>query len=77
MHSEKFTEAIELDPSNHVLYSNRSGSYQSLKDYDHALADAEKTVEIKPDWPKGYTRKAAALHGKGDLRMFVNGLDSQ
>lgn len=65
--SEKFTQAIELDPSNHVLYSNRSGSYASLKDFDKALEDANKTVEIKPDWPKGWTRKAGALHGQGDL----------
>jgi stress-induced-phosphoprotein 1 len=67
MYSEKFTQAIELDPTNHVLYSNRSGSYASLRDFDNALADANKVVEIKPDWPKGYTRKAAAMHGQGDL----------
>ncbi|KAE9970276.1 hypothetical protein BLS_004981 [Venturia inaequalis] len=64
---EKFTEAIELDPTNHVLYSNRAGSYASLKQHHLALVDANKVVEIKPDWPKGWTRKAAALHGEGDL----------
>ncbi|KAJ2883894.1 Hsp90 cochaperone, partial [Coemansia asiatica] len=58
-----FTQAIELDPTNHVLYSNRSASLASLKKYDEALTDAEKTVEIKPDWPKGYSRKGAALFG--------------
>jgi stress-induced-phosphoprotein 1 len=42
-----------------------------MKDYDNALADAIKTVELKPDWPKGYTRKAAALHGQGDLRTYT------
>ncbi|KAJ3128332.1 hypothetical protein HK098_004741 [Nowakowskiella sp. JEL0407] len=58
-----FSQAIELDPKNHVLYSNRSGSYASLKKYDEALQDAEKTVECKPDWAKGYSRKGAALYG--------------
>ncbi|KAJ1822164.1 Hsp90 cochaperone [Coemansia sp. RSA 2598] len=58
-----FTQAIELDPTNHVLYSNRSASLASLKKYDEALKDAEKTIEIKPDWPKGYSRKGAALFG--------------
>jgi stress-induced-phosphoprotein 1 len=38
-----------------------------LKDFDHALEDATKVTEIKADWPKGWTRKATALHGKGDL----------
>jgi len=49
------------------LYSNRSAAYASKKDYEHALTDAEKVTEIKPDWAKGWGRKGAALHGKGDL----------
>jgi len=64
---DKFSQAIELDPSNHVLYSNRSGAYASLKDWQKALDDANKTTEIKPDWAKGWGRKGTALHGNGDL----------
>ncbi|KAJ3494720.1 hypothetical protein NLG97_g3901 [Lecanicillium saksenae] len=64
---EKFTQAIELQPDNHILFSNRSAAYASKKDWDSALKDAEKTTEIKPDWAKGWGRKGAALHGKGDL----------
>ncbi|KAJ1730125.1 Hsp90 cochaperone [Coemansia biformis] len=64
---EHFTKAAELDPTNHVLYSNRSASLASLKRYDDALVDADKTVELKSDWPKGYSRKGAALFG---LRRF-------
>ncbi|KAJ4363954.1 Hsp90 cochaperone [Neocucurbitaria cava] len=64
---EKFSQAIELDPSNHVLYSNRSGAYASLKDWQKAFDDATKTTEIKPDWAKGWGRKGTALHGNGDL----------
>ncbi|KAJ6261772.1 Heat shock protein [Drechslerella dactyloides] len=62
-----FSQAIEVDPSNHVLYSNRSGSHASLKQFDEALKDATKCTEIKPDWSKGWSRKGAALHGTGDL----------
>src|SRR5271155_1427492 len=65
--SEKFSQAIELDPANHVLYSNRSGAYASLRQFDKALEDANKTTELKPDWAKGWGRKGAALHGQGDL----------
>lgn len=65
--SDKFTAAIELEPTNHVLYSNRSGAYASLKQYDKALEDANKTVEIKPDWAKGWSRKGTALHGTSNL----------
>lgn len=65
--SEKFSEAIAIEPTNHVLYSNRSGAYASLKQFHQALEDANKTTEIKPDWAKGWGRKGAALHGTGDL----------
>ncbi|KKO97818.1 stress-induced-phosphoprotein 1 [Trichoderma harzianum] len=64
---DKFSQAIALQPENHILYSNRSAAYASKKDWDNALKDAEKTTEIKPDWAKGWGRKGAALHGKGDL----------
>lgn len=50
--AEHFSAAIALDPSNHVLYSNRSAAHASLKRYDAALADAKKTVELKGDWAK-------------------------
>lgn len=64
---EKFTQAIEIEPTNHILYSNRSAAYASKKDYENALKDAEKVTEIKPDWAKGWGRKGAAMHGLGDL----------
>ncbi|CAL5222224.1 g4557 [Coccomyxa viridis] len=64
-----FTEGIAVDPSNHVLYSNRSASYASLQQYEEALTDAEKVVELKPDWPKGYSRLGAAAIGLGDTEQ--------
>ncbi|KAK4540061.1 hypothetical protein LTR36_009802 [Oleoguttula mirabilis] len=72
---EKFSQAIEAEPTNHVLYSNRSGAYASLKEFDHALEDATKTTEIKPDWAKGWGRKGAALHGEGDLVGAVDAFE--
>lgn len=65
--SEKFTQAIAIQPENHILFSNRSAAYASKKDWDNALKDAEETTRIKPEWAKGWGRKGAALHGKGDL----------
>jgi stress-induced-phosphoprotein 1 len=63
--AKHFTDAIALAPTNHVLYSNRSAALASLHRYSDALADAERTVEIKPDWAKGYSRLGAAHLGLG------------
>ncbi|BDD60456.1 Hsp90 cochaperone [Monascus purpureus] len=64
---EKFTQAIGLDASNHILYSNRSAVYAAQSEYQKALDDANKAIELKSDWSKGYLRKGAACRGLGDL----------
>ncbi|WWC89605.1 uncharacterized protein L201_004530 [Kwoniella dendrophila CBS 6074] len=61
--SKLYSDAIEIDGNNHVLYSNRSASKAGLKDWKGALEDAEKCISILPSFSKGYARKGAALHG--------------
>jgi stress-induced-phosphoprotein 1 len=56
-----FTEAINLDPKDHIHYSNRSACYFNMGEFDKALEDAEKCIEIKPDFSKGFQRKGLAL----------------
>lgn len=64
---EYFTKAIEASPTpNHVLYSNRSACYASLKNFSNALGDADECVKINPAWAKGYNRVAAAHYGLGN-----------
>ncbi len=48
-----FSQAIELDATDAVFFSNRSASYTALQKYTEAIADAKKCLELKPDWPKG------------------------
>lgn len=65
---ELFTKAIEVsEQPNHVLYSNRSACYTSLKKFDEALNDAQECVKINPTWSKGYNRVGAAEFGLGNL----------
>ncbi|KAJ3354232.1 Hsp90 cochaperone [Entophlyctis luteolus] len=74
-----FSDAIAKDSKNHVLFSNRSASYTSIKSYSKALSDAEEAIKISPSWAKGYSRKGAALHGlgnyKGAVEAYKKGLE--
>ena len=56
-----YTQAITLDPLNHILFGNRSAVYIKQEKYKEALDDALKTIQLKNDWSKGYFRKATAL----------------
>ncbi|VFQ65284.1 unnamed protein product [Cuscuta campestris] len=56
-----YTQAIKQDPSNHTLYSNRAAAFLHLVKLNKALADAEMTISLKPDWEKGYFRKGCIL----------------
>ncbi|VDI39404.1 Hypothetical predicted protein [Mytilus galloprovincialis] len=58
-----YSEALELAPTDHLSLSNRSHAYALLENYKAALEDAEKVIEIRPDWPKAYFRKGRALFG--------------
>lgn len=59
---EMYTEAIALDGSDHVFYSNRSAAYLKKGDSEKAFEDGKKCVELNEHWAKGYNRQGAALH---------------
>lgn len=51
-----------------VYYSNRSAAYLKLGDAkSKALKDAEKCMELAPEWSKSFSRLGAAQHA---LRRF-------
>lgn len=58
-----FTEAIKCDPKDYRFFGNRSYCYSCLEQYPQALADAERSIQLAPDWPKGHFRKGIALMG--------------
>lgn len=68
-----YSEAIELDGSNHVYYSNRSAAYLTLggrtKD---AIKDAEQCTKLNPKWSKGYSRLGSALLADGEPAKSVS-----
>jgi len=47
---DKYTEALRHDLSDALIYSNRSAASTKLHDYELALSDALRCIEIKPQW---------------------------
>lgn len=45
------------------FFGNRSYCYHCLEKYPQALADAERSIQLAPDWPKGHFRQGSALMG--------------
>jgi tetratricopeptide (TPR) repeat protein len=62
-----YTQAILLQGSNHVLWSNRSACFLALGDHWLALRDAEVCRRLAPSWAKGCYRLAVA---RLELRLF-------
>lgn len=49
---DQYTAAIDLDSDNHILYSNRSAALTKAGKYLEAIGDADKAIQLKPDWAK-------------------------
>ncbi|GMY20820.1 ankyrin repeat, PH and SEC7 domain containing protein secG [Fagus crenata] len=58
---DAYTQAIDLDPTDATLLSNRSLCWIRLGQPEHALADAKACRALRPDWPKACYREGAAL----------------
>ena len=48
-----------------VYYSNRSAAHAALQQWREALEDAQSCTQLKPQWAKGWARRAAAQFGLG------------
>lgn len=68
---EFYTYATEMDPNNHVFYTNRAMCYAAMKKWDKSLRDAETSIKYKKDWEKGHYRRGMALQNLGRLQEAV------
>lgn len=62
---DKYSQAVDLDPSDYHLLLQRGEVYSVLKNYKQALCDAEVVCQNKALWTKGHALKAQALSGLG------------
>lgn len=66
-----YSDALELNPSNAIYYSNRSLAYLRTECYGYALADATKALEIDKNYIKGYYRRATSNMALGKFKAAL------
>ncbi len=75
---EKYSEAININPTNAVYFSNRAAAYSSARKHDLALKDAEKAIELDPKYAKAWSRLGLAKYvlgdAKGSMEAYEQGL---
>ncbi|XP_012934698.1 tetratricopeptide repeat protein 28 [Aplysia californica] len=76
-----YTEALTLDPENHILLTNRAAAHLKLGQLEQSVADAVRARTICPKWGKAYLREGVALHELGrhgdSLAAFACGLGQE
>ena len=54
-----YTHGIKLDSTSIKMYANRSLAFLRLQQYYYAIEDAKQTIDLDPNWFKGYLRRGS------------------
>lgn len=68
---DAYTDALKLSPRGpqaHVYYSNRAAALVSLRDFDGAILDSERSVSLAPTYAKAHARLGLAHFLMGNYR---------
>lgn len=63
---EILLEEFPDNPNSYILYNNRASLYQEINDYDKALIDANKSIELKGDYAIAFINRAELYMKMGD-----------
>ena len=64
-------QAVLLDPNNPQAYINLGGLYYQLQDFDRAIEQFRRAINIKPDFANAYYNLGYALKEKGDIEGAI------
>uniref|UniRef100_A0A7S0KYI6 Uncharacterized protein n=1 Tax=Asterionellopsis glacialis TaxID=33640 RepID=A0A7S0KYI6_9STRA len=71
---ECYTMALKLcpdGPTSHVYFSNRAAALLSMKKFEEAIRDSERSVALKPDYGKAHSRLGLGHFLLGNYRQAV------
>jgi TolB-like protein/Flp pilus assembly protein TadD len=67
------TRARELDPLSLIILANMSNYYQLMRDYDGALAQTQRVLDLMPNLPLGLLFSGMAYWGNGQYDNAATG----
>ena len=62
-----YSEAIKINETDHIYYSNRSAAYYNLDEFEKANEDAKIALKLNPEFLKAHYRNAACLYELDNL----------
>jgi tetratricopeptide (TPR) repeat protein len=69
-----YTAALKISPAgpnSHVYFSNRAAAFVSMKRFDEAVIDSERSLALKPDYGKAHARLGLTYFLLGNYRQAV------
>lgn len=66
-----FTAAIRLDPSNHLYFYNRGGTYLKLEKWNEAATDLKRSISIKEN-ATAYYLLSEAFYEQGQFQAALD-----
>ena len=71
-----YSDAINLDPTDAVFYSNRSFAHLRMESYGYSLTDANKAIQLNPNFVKAYYRRASANFAMGKFKIALKDFET-
>jgi tetratricopeptide (TPR) repeat protein len=63
-----YSDALEYDPTNAIILSNRAQAYIKVENYGLAMLDATAAMDSDPKYVKAYYRRGSAQFALGHLK---------
>lgn len=67
-----YSEAIQRNPKDPKIYSNRAACYTKLNAFDLTIKDCDTAIKMDPNFVKAYLRKANVLKAMGQAKNAMD-----
>ena len=72
---QDYSDAIDLDPSDPVLYNNRGIALRYMERFESAIEDYDRALSIDPRYRDALTNRGIAYADMGDLELAIQDFD--